>query len=164
MSKLKRYYTKGNIYFITVVTYKRNDLLIDNFDLLWKSFNKMTKKHNISIDSWVILPDHFHMILTPAENILNDFMHDLKLSFGSLFRKKRNKNAGRVWQSRFWDHIIRNESDLNKHIDYIHYNPVKHGLAVSPFEWEYSSIHEYKEYYPSDWGNKELLFRDEYGE
>ena len=164
MSKLKRYYTKGNIYFITAVTYKRNELLIDNFNLLWKSLNKMTEKHDTSLDAWVVLPDHFHMILIPAENILDDFMHDLKLSFGSLFRKKHNQNAGRIWQNRFWDHIIRNDIDLNNHIDYIHYNPVKHGFAESPFEWRHSSIHEFKEYYPSDWGTKELSFRDDYGE
>jgi len=92
------------------------------------------------------------------------FMHDFKLSFASLYRKKHNQNAGRVWQSRFWDHIIRNEKDLNNHIDYIHYNPVKHGLVKSPFEWKYSSIHEYKEYYQTDWGKKEFLFEGDYGE
>ena len=164
MSKLIRYYKKGNIYFITVVTHNRNELLIDNFGLFWESLNKMIKKHDASLDAWIVLPDHFHAILTPAGNILDDFIHDFKLSFGSLFRKKHNLNTGKVWQSRFWDHIIRNETDLNNHIDYIHYNPVKHGLVVSPFKWKFSSIHEFNGYYPSDWGTNELLFGDDFGE
>jgi REP-associated tyrosine transposase len=72
-----------------------------------------------------------------------------------------------IWQRRFWDHIIRNQTDLNKHIDYIHYNPVKHGYVNSPFEWEYSSIHVYRDkgYYQSDWGMKEdLNIGGEFGE
>jgi len=69
------------------------------------------------------------------------------------------------WQNRFWDHIIRNQDDINKHIDYIHYNPVKHGLTARPFSWEHSSIHEYKDYYGADWGVEEKPeFGDEYGE
>jgi len=75
------------MYFITVVTYKRNELLIDNFDLFWKALNKMTKKHDTSLDARVVLPDHFHVILIPTENILDDFIHDMKLSFGSLYRE-----------------------------------------------------------------------------
>jgi len=157
MSRLKRYCTKGNVYFITAVTYKRNNLLIGNIDLFRTTLNKMAEKYNISIDAWVVHPDHFHFILSPAENILDDFMHDFKLSFGSLFRKKQNQITGRVWQSRLWDHILRNEKDLNNHIDYIHYNPVKHSLVKSPFEWRYSTIHEYKEYYQTDWGKKRVF-------
>jgi len=66
--------------------YKRNNLLIENIDLFRTTLNKMAEKYNISIDAWVVHPDHFHLILSPAENILDDFMHDFKLSFGSLFR------------------------------------------------------------------------------
>jgi len=165
MSLLKRYYTRGNTYFITVVTYKRKRILIDNFGILWNTIGKMLIKYNLSLDAWVVLPDHFHMILKPKNNVLDDFIHDLKLSFGSLLRKKYNQKAGKIWQSRFWDHIIRNQSDLNNHIDYIHYNPTKHRLVERPFLWEYSSIHEYKEFYQWDWGIEEISFSDnDYGE
>ncbi len=74
---------------------------------------------------------------------------------------------GKIWQRRFWDHVIRDQNDLNKHIDYIHYNPVKHGLIKSPFEWEYSSIHNFcaEGYYSLDWGVKDKPDMDgEYGE
>jgi putative transposase len=59
---------------------------------------------------------------------------------------------GRVWQYRYWDHIIRNEIDLRRHIDYIHYNPIKHGLVKRPIDYVFSSIHKYREFYPADWG------------
>ncbi len=94
-------------------------------------------------------------------------MHDLKLSFGAYFRKENNLYSGRVWQSRFWDHIIRDQQDYNNHIDYIHYNPVKHNYTMSPFEWDYSSIHEYKRsgYYQRDWGKIKMInFEGDFGE
>jgi putative transposase len=75
--------------------------------------------------------------------------------------------GGRIWQRRFWDHIIRNEADLNRYIDYIHYNPVKHGFAQSPFSYLHTSIHEYQKegYYQADWGAKETPgFKGDYGE
>jgi putative transposase len=74
---------------------------------------------------------------------------------------------GKVWQTRYWDHIIRNEKDMNNHINYIHYNAVKHGLVESPFKWQYSSIHMYKEegYYTEEWGVREkIVFKDDFGE
>ena len=139
--------------------------MIDNFGILWNTVDKMLTKQNLSLDAWVVLHDHFHMILKPNENVLDDFVHDLKLSFGSLFRKRYNQKVGQIWQSRFWDHIIRDQTDLNNHIDYIHYNPLKHRMVENPFQWKYSSIHEYKDYYQPDWGTKEILFPDcDFGE
>jgi putative transposase len=59
-----------------------------------------------------------------------------------------------IWQRRFWEHLIRNQQDLNRHIEYIHYNPVKHGLVKTPVDWEYSSFHRYVEIgiYDNKWG------------
>ena len=74
---------------------------------------------------------------------------------------------GRVWQNRFWDHIIRDEKDLNKHIDYIHYNAVKHGIVANAIEWKYSSIHQYfeDELHSKEWGSTEKLsFVGDFGE
>jgi len=60
-----------------------------------------------------------------------------------------------VWQRRFWEHLIRDEADFQNHIEYIHYNPVKHGLVIAPSEWKNSSFHQYVEerIYPLDWGS-----------
>ena len=76
------------------------------------------------------------------------------MSFGVHFRIRMNIDFGRAWQHRFCDHAIRNQDDLNNHLDYIHYNPVKHGYTLNPLDWEYYSIHGYFKdgYYSDDWG------------
>ena len=105
------------------------------------------------------------MIVNPQENTLDEFIHDVKLSFGANYRKLSKLHSGRIWQNRFWDHIIRDEKDMNHHINYIHYNPVKHGYVNSPFEWEFSSLHQYKnkKYYQPDWGAVNN-YQGDYGE
>jgi len=81
-------------------------------------------------------------------------MRRVKLSFSANYRKRLGFREGRVWQYRFWDRIIRDEEELNRHTDYIHYNPVKHGLSQSPFEWQFSSAALFLEkgLYAPDWG------------
>ena len=63
----------------------------------------------------------------------------------------------KIWQRRFWEHVIRNEEDWRRHVDYIHYNPVKHGYAMCPSDWQYSSFSRAVErgWYSQDWGNHE---------
>jgi putative transposase len=76
-----------------------------------------------------------------------------------------NITSGQIWQNRFWDHVIRNQDDMNRHIDYIHFNPVKHGLVSKPFDFRYTSIHQYRDDYSDDWGIKEEIdTTGEYGE
>ena len=167
MSILKRYYSEGNTYFITNVTCDRKPVLIDSIDIFWESLNKVKLRMEFELVAWVILPDHFHLLLTPDKCTPSDILHRLKLSFGSLYRKRIELAEGRIWQSRFWDHIIRNERDLNRNIDYIHFNPVKHGLAKSPFDYQHTSIHEYRSsgYYQNDWGVIDLTdISGEFGE
>ncbi len=167
MSKLLRYYDDGNTYFITAVTNNRKKILIEHHDLFVDSLIKYKEKLRFSLIAWVVLPDHFHMIIDPGENDLSLVMQKLKLSFSKKFRYISNETKGHIWQSRFWDHIIRNQSDMNNHIDYIHYNPVKHGYVKNPFHWNPSSIHEYFRdgYYSGDWGcSEDLKFTGEYGE
>jgi putative transposase len=116
------------------------------------------------IMAWAILPDHFHLLIhTPNTNI-SLLMRKIKLSFSTNYRQQNNLRQGRLWQYRFWDHIIRNQDDMNRHFDYIHRNPVKHGLVDNSFEYPYSSIHNYRELYPDDWGAKEEDSDFEYGE
>ena len=104
------------------------------------------------------------------ERIVNVESQDFRptlLKVSARYRIRNKSTSGRIWQYRFWDHIIRDQNDLNKHIDYIHYNPVKHNLVQNPFEWKYSSIHEFKieGYYSDDWGVKDrLTFKGEFGE
>lgn len=117
--------------------------------------------------AWVVLPDHFHMIIDPMENDLSGIVRRLKLSFANLYYRHQGMNRGSIWQRRFWDHIIRDQADMNRHTDYIHYNPVKHGLVCDPFEWPHSSLEGYYKngYYTRDWGVIDQSVRDgDYGE
>ena len=167
MTNIRRYFKAGNIYFLTHVTYDRVPILVDQFDLLWQAIQSARKETPFEFIAWDVLPDHLHMIIDPLDNDLSSLMKRMKLTFSTNYRKRIGMRRGRAWQYRFWDHIIRDHHDLNHHVDYVHYNPVKHGLTVSPLQWEYSSIHDYfKEgFYPEDWGVRELLeFEGFFGE
>ncbi len=133
MSKLKRYFRPGQVYFVTLVTHDRIPVLVDYADVTRASLkNKLTGGRLIA---WVIMPDHMHLVLDPRSENFADLIHRFKLSVGANYRKRMGAVRDRLWQSRYWDHIIRDEEDLNRHIDYIHYNPVKHGFAKDPFVW-----------------------------
>ncbi len=115
----------------------------------------------------VLLPDHLHLILDPFGEDFSRIMQRLKMSFGALYRKRIGWSSGRVWQHRYWDHVIRDQADLNRHIDYIHYNPVKHGLVTSLSDWVHSSFQDFQRLgmYSQNWGsNQEIQFEDDFGE
>ncbi|MCK5125353.1 MAG: transposase [candidate division Zixibacteria bacterium] len=152
MSNLRRYNPNGRSIFITTVTYKRQPILIDNADLLLSALNEALNKDQAKLLAWVIMTDHLHLLLDTRSADISATMHRFKLSFASRYRKRYNIYKGRIWQLRFWDHIIRDEKDYNRHLDYIHYNPVKHGLVKAPKLFPHSSIHHYSNYYQQDWG------------
>ena len=155
------------MYFVTCVIYRRRALLLDHVDIFWESVHFAQEVIPFDMIAWSILSDHFHLIVKPPEKDLSEIMRRMKLKFSGLYRSLYGLARGRIWQHRFWDHIIRNRDDMNHHLDYIHYNPVKHGLVRSPFEYQHSSIHQYLEngHYQSDWGLVEPTgFDGEYGE
>jgi len=166
MSILKRISDPRTIYFITNVTYERKPILREHSDLLRKSIHNIQDRFDIDLHAWVILPDHFHLIIDAKGHDISNLMQRIKMSFIALYHKHLGLKSGRVWQHRFWDHIIRDQEDWNRHVDYIHYNPVKHGFAQSPFEWKYSSIHKFHKdgMYGGDWGEKSILFDCDFGE
>lgn len=155
------------MYFITAVTAQRTPIIVDHARSFWKAIEKAESDESFDLLAWVLMPDHFHAIIDPGSSSLSNIVKRIKLSFAYQVRHQAGLYRGRVWQHRYWDHIIRDDDDMNRHIDYTHYNPVKHGLTVSPFEWEHSSIHEYhsRGFYSSDWGTREhLSFDGKYGE
>ncbi len=165
MSKLLRYYLKVNIYFVTSVTNKREPLLEGNYSIFVEIIKELSIKLNYKLIAYVLMPDHFHLLIDPKENDLSDIMKRIKIKFAYQYRKKNSLYRKTVWQKRFWDHIIRDQEDLNRHIDYIHYNSIKHLKMKSLFGWEFSSIHKYKEFYSDDWGvSDKLSFEGDFGE
>ena len=154
VSKLLRYGAPAKLFFVTTVTYQRSPILVENYHLLREAVAAARATHRFDLLAWVVLPDHLHAVLDTGDASVSTVMQRFKMSFAARFRKRMNMHHGRSWQKRFWDHIIRNQNDLNKHIDYIHFNPVKHGLTAGPRQWRFSSIHErkYARLYPEDWG------------
>ncbi len=153
MSNYRRFYVDGGCYFFTVaIANRKSNLLTDNIEYLRKAFREVMQAHPFKIDAIVILPDHLHCVLTLPPNDSNYSMRwrQIKSKFSyqlppteqrSLNQYKRGERG--IWQRRFWEHTIRNEQDYIQHIDYTHYNPVKHGYVTYPKDWKYSSFHIY---------------------
>ncbi len=153
----RRLYTQGATYFFTVNLQDRtSDLLIQEIDLLRECFRKVKQKHPFEINAIVILPDHIHTIWTmPTDDydyskrwrlIKYYFSHQLKITEDEYIPPSRQKKQERgIWQRRFWEHQIRSEEDYNNHVNYIHYNPLKHGYVQKAKDWQYSSFHKYVE-------------------
>ncbi|BCY17459.1 MAG: transposase [Chloroflexi bacterium] len=156
----------GGTYFFTLVTFKRRQILNNSLyvDTLRESFSTAFKSHPFKIDAHVIMPDHIHMIWTLPEDddnfpvrwsiIKNTFSRKMNSLLKSDAPPKCGaKGEAGYWQRRYWEHAIRDEIDLNNHIDYIHYNPVKHGYVQNPEDWKLSSFKKYQEngYYPPEW-------------
>lgn len=164
MVDYRRAYLKGGAYFFTVVTYDRKPLLIEQSNLLRlrQAFRYVREKLPFQMDSIVVLPDHLHCIWRLPEGD-DDFSvrwrmikHYVARGIGAKANERREKT---VWQRRFWEHCIRDEKDLRRHMDYIHYNPVKHGLVARVKDWPYSSFHRLVQqaYYDECWGEAEGL-------
>ncbi len=150
MRPLRRLNVHPGTYFVTVVTLNRNPILLPNVDLFQESWRLRRPT------AWVLLPDHFHVILQTGEYPLSRLLHDFKITFYHGYR--RDNGPGRIWQNRFWDHLIRDLDDLQRHLDYIHYNPVHHGLLTHPGEYRFSSLSKWiaAGFYDPSWGATEI--------
>jgi putative transposase len=145
----RRYYVSGAAVFITQVVHERQPIFLDPraVKLLRSTLRAAMDLHAFSLLAYVFLPDHFHLIVQPAGNSdFSQFMHSLKPNFTKAY-KRLNGITGplKVWQRRFWDHVIRDERDLESHLHYIHFNPVKHQFVDNPREWLDSSYREWEE-------------------
>lgn len=169
MSRYRRANVKAGTYFFTVVTYRRQTFLCNNNvrAALREGIQQTRTQYPFTIDAWVLLPDHLHCIWTLPKDDANFGLrwaiikrHVTKVCGLHYLRKdlmtasKRRRNESTIWQRRFWEHQIRNDEDYRSHMDYIHYNPVKHGLASCANDWSYSTFHRYVKLgvYPEHWG------------
>ena len=154
MTNYRRIKEPGGSYFFTVnlASRRNNSLLVEHVDALREAIRKVKNSHPFSIDAIVILPDHLHCIWTmPADDVdyaerwsLIKSGFSRRIPKGEYRSKSRIKRGERgIWQRRFWEHRIRDEEDLRNHIDYIHWNPVKHGLVSRVQDWPHSSFHSY---------------------
>ena len=164
MPDYRRYRIPGGCYFFTVNLLERhpNSLLVRHVDLLRETVREVRQRRPFHIDGWVVLPDHLHCIWTlPTED--TDFTTRwrlIKAGFAKRLPKTERRSEVRVnrgergiWQRRFWEHAIRDEWDYASHMDYLHFNPVKHGHVGRVADWPYSSFTRCVErgLYPHDW-------------
>ena len=147
-------------YFFTVVTYDRQAILVEEMERLQAALRRMKQRHPVSIEAMVVLPDHLHAIwrLPDGDTDYTSRWVVVKRIFSTGFRTRAGSPARKgekgVWQRRFWEHPLRNESDWRLYLDYIHYDPVKHGYCADPGEWPYSSFGRLAAsgLYPAGWG------------
>ena len=158
MPNYRRLYRPGGSYFFTHVTYQRYPWLCTDIGrhVLREAIIAVHRKHPFAIDAFVLLPDHFHCIWTLPEGDA-DFPKRWRLiklmvtkaageKLALPLEKGRSgelRREGNLWQRRYIEHYIWNERDFENHVNYIHHNPVKHGLVERSTDWAFSSIHRY---------------------
>jgi putative transposase len=163
MPNYRRNRVPGGSYFFTVNLDDRcSDLLVTKIDQLRSAVRIARTRQPFHIDAWVVLPDHMHCLWTlpPGDADFPARWQMIKATFSrcvppaqdrrpSLIRKRETG----IWQRRYWEHTIRDEQDFGAHMDYIHFNPVKHGLASHPADWPFSSFRRCVALgiYPGDW-------------
>ncbi|HEY9703875.1 MAG TPA: transposase [Allocoleopsis sp.] len=169
MPNYRRAKINGGTYFFTEVTYNRDSWLCREIGrkAMREAIEKVKAKYPFSIDAFVLLPEHFHCLLTlpPDDHNFSLRMRLIKTHVTKTYRQqlainqklslsRQKRGESNLWQRRFWEHFIRDEEDFAYHCDYIHYNPVKHGLCTNPQDWEFSTIHRFiaEGIYPPDWG------------
>lgn len=155
----RRVWQLGGSYFFTVVTYQRQPLFTQEeyIQYLREAFHHVRKNHPFIIDAVVILPDHLHCIWNlPSDDADYATRWRLIKHFVTCKINKKHGKKINVWQKRYWEHCLRSENDWKNHMDYIHYNPVKHGYVLAPKEWPYSSFSKAvdKGLYNKNWGEK----------
>jgi putative transposase len=174
MSDYRRSHVPGGTYFFTVVTYRRRPILTQELGraCLRKAIAQIRSKWTFDIVAIVLLPDHFHTVWTMPRGDANYSrrIRRIKEQFTRRYLEcggtellqspSREAHGQRgVWQKRFWEHTVRDEEDLKRCVDYVHWNPKKHGLVTRVRDWPWSSFHRFVKAgeYPLDWGGDDPM-------
>lgn len=164
MPRYRRDIVPGATYFITLcLADRRRRLLIEQIDLLGTVIRSVRAVQPFRLDALVVLPDHLHGVVTlpPGDADLAGRLRRIKSRFSrrqppdeAISPSRYLRRERGIWQRRYWEHRIRDELDLLRHVDYIHYNPVKHGLVQRASDWPWSTFHRYvrRGWLPLDWG------------
>lgn len=156
MSDYRRMYIPGGTYFFTVVTADRRSWLTTDagIEAFREAYRRIVTDRPLKTVAAVVLPDHMHCIWRLPESDRDFPRRWQRIKRLTTERLKRSGMEGPFWQPRYWERLIRDEDDLRLHMDYIHYNPVRHSLVDRASEWHASSIHRYIRagWYTPDWG------------
>ena len=169
MSDYRRYFVPGGSYFFTINLLERrnNRMLVTHIDALREAVRKTKQERPFRIDGWVVLPEHMHLMMTlpPDDADFSNRIKAIKIRFNraipAIERRsdvRATKGERGIWQRRFWEHAIRDERDFEKHLDYLHFNPVKHGQVARVQDWPYSTFHRWVErgVYSTDWAGGDI--------
>ncbi|NWL16083.1 transposase [Pseudoalteromonas sp. Scap03] len=150
--RYRRNYQPGGTYFFTVnLQDRKKSLLVEHIDLLREAVRWVKMHKPFYIDAWVVLPDHMHAVLTlpKGDSYYSGRWREIKKRFSKGLPKNEhlslarvNKNERGIWQRRFWEHTIVDERDYWHHVNYVHFNPLKHGLVERVIDWPHSSFHK----------------------
>ena len=163
MAEYRRNFVKGGSYFFTVALADRSQrLLVEHIDALREAFRNIKNACPFVLEAMVVLPEHLHCIWTLplGDDNYPDRWRRIKAAFsravpdqGHRSRSEIMKGERGIWQRRYWEHTLRDEDDWRRHVDYIHYNPVKHQHVAQVVDWPYSTFHRYvdEDVYPRDW-------------
>ena len=160
----RRSTVEGETYFFTVnLANRHSDLLLHHIDVLRTVTERVISHHPFAVTAMVVLPEHLHAIwrLPPCDADYSTRWALIKAGFSRMLEQnetirasRRRKRERGIWQRRFWEHQIRDELDLSQHVDYIHFNPVKHGWVTRAVDWPHSTLHAYiaRGLVVPDWG------------
>ena len=172
MPNYRRNRVEGGTYFFTVnLRDRQSDLLVTRINTLREAVRRARAAQPFHIDSWVVLPNHMHCVWTlpRGDADFSGRWQAIKTAFSKSVPKPTDRSAVmikrrecNVWQHRYWEHMIRDERDYAAHMDYVHFNPVKHGLARSPADWPYSTFRHcvMLGLYPEQWTGCDALNGD----
>jgi putative transposase len=163
MPNYRRHRVPGGTCFFTVNLRDRSaDVLVTNIDALRHAIGDARVRASFHIEVWVVLPEHMHCIWTLPEGD-EDFpgrWRAIKTAFAKSLPATEHRSATRprrhergIWQRRFWEHTIRDDADDARHMDYVHFNPVRHGLVDHVADWRFSTFHRCvaRGLYPAEW-------------
>ncbi len=175
MPNYRRAFVPGGCWFFTVnLQERRRRLLVERIDSLRNAVAQTRRTYSFDIDAFVVLPDHLHAVWTlpPGDADFSTRWRLIKTHFARALPKQEQLDTVRqargergIWQRRFWEHLIRDERDYARHIEYCYINPVKHGLVTRVQDWPHSSFHRDVErgIFPQDWAGDAAL-SGEFGE
>ncbi|MHC2437627.1 REP-associated tyrosine transposase [Bradyrhizobium sp. USDA 4451] len=175
MVQYRRNFIPGGTFFFTVTLEDRtSSLLVEHVGLLRAAFRAARAKKPFTLDAIAVLPDHLHTVMTlpPVDSDFPDRWRQIKSLFtravvaSGVPLSANRRGEYPLWQRRFWEHTIRNERDLERCVDYVHYNPTKHRLVSSPADWQHTSLHRYirNGTLPPDWGGSGAMDNSDFGE
>ena len=163
MVRYRRNFLAGGTSFFTLTLRDRTSrLLVEHIDMLRDAFRAARQRHPFTVDAIVVLPEHLHVVMTlpPVDARYDSRIRFVKGRFSRRLAQlgaaihRNDQGEYDLWQRRYWEHTIRDDEDMQRHVDYIHFNPVKYDHAMRAADWPHSSIHRYIRagWVKEDWG------------